>query len=131
MVESCASHDNCVVCSTKISDGLKLTFHCQNDGSVFTSFTPQGNTEGYSGQMHGGLIATILDSAMVHVLFSQGIEAVTADLHVRYMHPIRIGESLKVSAKLIEAKKKLYLIQGEVHVGERCVARSEGKFLPK
>ena len=61
-------HPNCFACSSQNGAGLQLKFHKDEDGTVFGKFLADPKFEGYSGIIHGGIIATLLDSAMTHCL---------------------------------------------------------------
>jgi acyl-coenzyme A thioesterase PaaI-like protein len=41
----------------------------------------------YTGLLHGGMTSTLLDAAMTHCLFMQGVQALTAELTVDSFHP--------------------------------------------
>jgi uncharacterized protein (TIGR00369 family) len=69
---------------------LRLKFKPAPDGAVSTTFTGNSRLQGYDGIMHGGVISALLDSAMTNCLFQKGIEAVTAELRVRFVLPVRI-----------------------------------------
>jgi acyl-coenzyme A thioesterase PaaI-like protein len=84
-------HPMCVVCSRHNPNGLKLRFAVQADGSVVAVFDCLPALQSYSNVLHGGVIATILDSAMVYVLFAIDIVAVTAAIEVRYLAPTVTG----------------------------------------
>jgi len=47
--------------------------------------------QSYPGIIRGGVIATILDCVMTNCLLMKGIPAVTADMHVEYLKPLRVG----------------------------------------
>ena len=84
-------HPMCIVCSPHHPNGLKLKFAAQTDGSVVAVFDCRPILQGYPQVLHGGVIATVLDSAMVHALFAIGIVAVTATMEVRYLAPTVTG----------------------------------------
>ena len=65
-------HQNCFACGSKNGAGLGLKFHKEEDGSVFGDFLADTKFESYSGIVHGGIMATLLDSAITHCLFCKG-----------------------------------------------------------
>lgn len=81
--------------------------------------------------LHGGMIASLLDSAMTHCLFMQGVEAVTAELKVRYLHPVPCGSQVTLHARLKETFPPLYQLRAELTIEEDVVARGEAKFIAK
>ncbi|MFH1999293.1 MAG: hotdog domain-containing protein, partial [Planctomycetota bacterium] len=77
------THPNCVVCGRENPKGFHLHFSLQKDGSVEGHFYCSKNLEGYPEQLHGGVIASLLDGAMTHCLFLHGYTAVTVELSIK------------------------------------------------
>ena len=65
----------CFACGKENPDGLGLEFR-EEDGDVVTSFAFPKRFQGYRNVVHGGLIATVLDEAMVTALNRSGRLAV-------------------------------------------------------
>src|SRR3954469_2554390 len=56
----------CLVCGRSNPHGLKLRLHvAPGSGLVSTEFIPKPEHVGFDGIVHGGLLATVLDEAMV------------------------------------------------------------------
>ena len=85
--------------------------------------------QGYRGILHGGIVATLLDAAMTHCLFHQGIEAVTGDLQVRYLKQIPFNADLDIRARLVSSFSPLYKLESEITVGNQVMARAKAKFM--
>jgi acyl-coenzyme A thioesterase PaaI-like protein len=122
-------HDNCIMCGKDNPLSLKLCFQKAEDGSVSTLFSSTPSLQGYKGIMHGGIIAALLDCAMTHCLFHHGVEAVTADLQVRYPHAIPCDAELVLRAVILSNKPPLYLLRAEATQHGRVMAWSKAKFL--
>jgi uncharacterized protein (TIGR00369 family) len=122
-------HRYCLFCGdlNPISFGLK--FMRQDNGGVYTVFHANENFQGYAGILHGGVVASLLDSAMTHCLFHKGVKAVTADLQIRYKHPIPCGEKVVVQAQLIECRPPLYHLNARIVLGSRTMAHSKARFM--
>jgi acyl-coenzyme A thioesterase PaaI-like protein len=75
------------------------------------------------------VIASLLDSAMTHCLFHQGIRALTGDLRVRYLRSVPMDAELVLGAWLVKKRAPLYYLQGEVRVGQQTLARAEATFM--
>jgi len=84
-------HRNCFACGPNKGLGLELKFYRDEDGTVFGNFFADSKYEGYSGIVHGGIIATLLDSVMTHCLLMKDIPALTGRLSIKYSTPIRTG----------------------------------------
>jgi uncharacterized protein (TIGR00369 family) len=96
----------CFVCGEKNPSGLHLTFSLQ-DGKVQTEFIPQKIHQGYKDIIHGGLISTLLDEAMVKAALMHGMPAVTAEITVRFKNPLMVGECATVEAVIERINKKI------------------------
>lgn len=108
----------CFACGTKNRDGLGLRFRF--DGrEVAADITFKQTFQGYRGIVHGGLISTVLDEAMVTLLNKTGELAVTAEITVRFVAPARVGEPVRVTARLVEKR-------GRIRKLEARVARADG-----
>jgi hypothetical protein len=124
-----ALHPFCFVCSGSNPMGLALRYEPKPGGEVAATFIGHSALEGYPGQLHGGVIASLLDGAMTHCLFARGIRAVTGELKVRYLGPVAAGESACVRAWLESAAHGLFQLSAELAVGETVKARASGKFV--
>ena len=123
---------SCFVCGLNNPLGLKLDF--ETDGRIVRArFVPRTEHVGFRETVHGGLISTVLDEAMVWVI---GVRtkrfSYCAELNVRFVQPVRPNEELLVIAelvanrrdKLFEARAELRGARGEAH------ASATGKYLP-
>jgi uncharacterized protein (TIGR00369 family) len=98
--------DYCFVCGEENPDGLHLRFSL-NKGKVLTEFTPQKIHQGYKDIVHGGIISTVLDEAMVKAALMQGMPAVTAEITVRFRNPLMAGEKAIIEAEITKASRKI------------------------
>ena len=122
-------HPACIVCRPRAVGGLGLEFHPQADGSVEAEF-PGGDTyQGYTGVLHGGMIAMLLDGAMTNCLFAQERRGVTADLAVRFRHPVASGEPARLRAWVERSVPPLYLLRAELWQAGQRRATATGKFM--
>ena len=122
-------HPFCFVCSGSNPMGLALRFEPQSDGSVQTVFYGNSTLEGYSGLLHGGMIAALLDGCMTHCLFARGIRGVTAELKVRYLQPVMASAEVQVRAWLENESHGLFQLRAELRQSGNIKASATGKFL--
>jgi uncharacterized protein (TIGR00369 family) len=61
---------------------------------------------GAPGMAHGGIVAALLDEACSQVVCPHLSPAVTARLEVRYLSPVPVGETLRISAEVTEAEAR-------------------------
>jgi len=121
-------HTNCFACGSNNGVGLRLNFHKQEDGSVSGDFFADPKFEGYSGIIHGGIIATLLDSVMTHCLLMKDIPALTGRLSIKYSTPIRTGTVVKLEAKIVDQFHEMFILEGRALVDGKKVASAEAKY---
>src|SRR4030066_1311052 len=124
-------HRNCFACGVNNGIGLGLKFHKHKDGTVVGSFFADPKFEGYSGIIHGGIVATLLDSAMTHCLLIKDIPALTGRLSIKYSTPIRTGTVVKLEARIVDQFHEMFIIEGKALVGGGRVASAEAKYKTK
>lgn len=109
--------------------GLALRYTVAADGSVSAPFQGHGALEGYTGRLHGGVIAALLDGAMTNCLFARGCCGVTAELRVRYHAAVSAVEELRLQAWLEDDAHGLAQLRAELVQGGVVKATASGKFM--
>ncbi|MCM2678179.1 PaaI family thioesterase [Echinimonas agarilytica] len=129
--EVCPSdiHPNCFACSTDNPIGLGLRFIPIAPRKVQATFYTRALFQGYSNRLHGGIISTLLDAAMTHCLFSQGVEALTAELKVRFLEPVELDKRVLLEAELISKRKGIYTLEAQITLEQKRLALATAKFL--
>jgi acyl-coenzyme A thioesterase PaaI-like protein len=79
--------------------------------------------------LHGGVITSLLDGAMTNYMFAHGIPAITAELTVRFRHPVVTNQVAIVRARIERSSPPLHLLKAEVVQGEQLKATASGKFM--
>ena len=97
----------CFVCGEKNPAGLYLKFSLSARGKVLTEFIPQKIHQGYKNIVHGGIISTVIDEAMVKAALMQGMPAVTAEISIRFKNPLMSGEKVLVEASIVNMHRKI------------------------
>lgn len=125
------AHANCMVCGRVENnpDSLQLMFESDTEGGVTAQFQVTSRHQGYDGLLHGGMASTLLDAAMTHCLFTHGVQALTAELVVRFIAPIPVGQQVTVSAHLVSQKRGIYQLEGFITLGLQSLARATAKFI--
>lgn len=125
-----AEHPRCFVCNPENPDSLKLRFRVQADGSVVAFFPCRSVYQSYPETLHGGITSALLDAAMTNALFSIGIVAVTAELSIRFVAPVRLERGAVVIGTIEKTSSHpLYLVRAELQQDRRSLARASAKFL--
>lgn len=99
------------------------------DGVVRSEFHGHEDLQGYADILHGGVIAALLDAAMTHCLFYQGIQAVTGDLHVRFVNQIYCKARVEILAWLVSNHPPLFRLRAEIKQDNTLMAWGEAKFI--
>ena len=128
-VDPASVHAGCVVCWRANERGLRLRYTPADGNGVEAELDCDGSLEGYGGRLHGGVIAAALDGAMTHCLFAFGRRAVTAELNVRFKHPVATGRPATVRARIERDLGPLYLLQAELAQDGVVKASASAKFL--
>jgi acyl-coenzyme A thioesterase PaaI-like protein len=122
-------HRNCFACGSNDGIGLGLRFYKNEDGVVYGNFFADPKFEGYPGIIHGGIVATLLDSAMTHCLLMKDIPALTGRLSIKYSTPIRTGTVVKLEAKVIDESHKIFFLKGRAFVDGKEAASAEAIYM--
>jgi uncharacterized protein (TIGR00369 family) len=126
---SISEYRNCFVCGQGNARGLKLELR-NIGGTAEADFTPDRSLEGYDGVVHGGIVSALLDEVMVwSAFYTTGFHAVTAELSVRFVRPLRVGVACRVLGSVRENKGRLILTEASIEDESGAVlARAEGKL---
>jgi acyl-coenzyme A thioesterase PaaI-like protein len=92
-------------------------------------FTADSRFEGYSGIVHGGIIATLLDSAMSHSLFKKGVRPLTGSLSIRYSCPIQVGTLVKLEGRIRKRMHKIFFLEAAAFINGENLAYAEGRYV--
>jgi uncharacterized protein (TIGR00369 family) len=108
-----------------------VKFKKDGDG-VYTEYCADKRREGYHGQVHGGIVAALLDETMGWaVAISVGRMCISAEVTIRYLKRLPVDTQIIVSAKPGRWSRRLGVAEGEVRgVDGTLYARASGKFLP-
>ena len=124
------SHQHCMICGSKAEFGLQINFYSSQE-YVWAMVKNNEHHQGFTSITHGGFVASLLDAIMCQSLFAQEIEAVTADLSIRYLHEIPINSTILLKGHVISYRKNLYNVQGELFVDQQLMAKSTARFIKK
>ena len=123
----------CLVCGRDNPHGLRLDLHVEPESSVVrVRFVPRSEHIGFEGIVHGGVLATVLDEAMVWAATWAGRRfCVAGEMTIRFRSSAGVGEPLRVEAKVESARPRLVATSGTIHDDSgRLVATASGKYVP-
>jgi uncharacterized protein (TIGR00369 family) len=88
------------------------------DGWIEFSMRPQAFMLNLAGTVHGGVLATLVDSALTCALVTRlpkGMACTTIDLQMRFFRPVHVSaQRLTARAHVVHAGKTLAATQGEI-----------------
>lgn len=123
---------SCFVCGVANPLGLNLAF--TTDGRIVAArFQPRAEHSGFQGVVHGGLVSTVLDEAMVWACgVRTGRFAYCAELSVRFRRPVPPAGEFRVVGQLTDnLRGKLYLARAELRdAADTLMASATGKYVP-
>ena len=119
----------CFACGTQNENGLKLEI-AENAEGVQASIEPPVWSQGYSGVVHGGIMATILDEMAVWAAFKKGHKSVTAELTMRIRNAMRVDENYTATAKVVKTKHRLIEAESSIlNKKQQLIATAKLKLL--
>ncbi|NLK52940.1 MAG: PaaI family thioesterase [Syntrophomonadaceae bacterium] len=81
------------------------------------------------GLTHGGLIATFTDSAMGVALRTLNLRAVTVEINLNFLAPVKVDQILTVTAYKVHLGSQLVVAEAEVfNPDKKLVAKSRATF---
>ena len=123
----------CLVCGRQNPHGLRLSLHVDEaTGVVRTDFTARAEHIGFEGIVHGGVLATVLDEAMVWAATWAGRRfCVAGEMTVRFRRTAGVGRPLSVEAAVESNRARLIQTTGLVtDAAGGVVAEATGKYVP-
>jgi len=123
--------NKCFGCGGDNDLGMKLTFVQDNVSKrIVGKFILGQAYQGGGGMGHGGIIATLLDEAMGKVCRFRDVRAVTAELNVQYLKPVRVDQEITVEGFETDVKGRNLFLAAEIRNGAgEILAKGTGRFV--
>jgi acyl-coenzyme A thioesterase PaaI-like protein len=128
---------HCYGCGRLNDHGLQIKSYWDGDEAVMI-FRPKPYHTAIPGFVYGGLIASLIDCHSTGVASAAAYREegrdmdtdppfryLTASLHVDYLHPTPIDESLEVRATVKEIKGRKIVVSSTLSAGGQICARGE------
>ena len=122
----------CVVCGPRNPHGLHLhLFVDPATGIVQVPFTPIPEHIGFEGIIHGGVLATVIDEAMVWAATWAGRRfCVCGEMNVRFRQSAAVGQPLTITAQIESQRPKLIQTSAKITGSGGLLATAGGKYIP-
>ena len=120
----------CFVCGEKNAAGLKLRIRTDSERGESTAdvIFPE-HLQGWAKIVHGGLLATVLDEAMIYAAGAKGLKCVTGEMTVRFVKPASTCVAYTLRGRFVEDQGRIVLAESALLDGEgQEVARATGKL---
>jgi len=123
----------CLVCGRQNPVGLHLSLFVDTDtAEIRTRFTPGPQHIGFEGILHGGVLATVLDEAMVWAaIWTSKKACVAGELNVRFRKSALVGEEMICTTRVTVSRSRLIETTGELKTsGGQLIVTGAGKYVP-
>src|SRR5512137_405602 len=119
----------CFVCGEMNPIGLKLRLRVDPErGESSAEVTFPSHFQGWAGIVHGGLVATVLDEAMIYAAGAKGFKCVTGEMTVRFVKPVMTGVTYALTGRFLDDQGRIVLTESVlVDAAGQEVARASGK----
>jgi acyl-coenzyme A thioesterase PaaI-like protein len=74
---------------------------------MIAAWIPESCTEGFDGIVHGGIVSTVLDEAMAKAVVDTKVEALTAELRVRFRRHVGSGRRVRIRGWIVSRNKRV------------------------
>ncbi|NIV33757.1 MAG: PaaI family thioesterase [Anaerolineae bacterium] len=120
----------CFVCGIENSIGLKLSFYTDDEGRCIVRFRPRPEHQGFPGQLHGGIISTLLDETMGRVLTMEDVWAMTGRLEIKFRKPVPLDQELTIVGELTRSRSRAYEARGEIQLPDgTTLVEGDGMYI--
>ena len=99
---------SCFACDPRNARGLHLDFHETEGGRMAAQWLPDQELEGFRGIAHGGIVSTVLDEAMAKAVAATGIDALTAEMRVRFRREVSTAVPVLVEGWVESRKRRMF-----------------------
>lgn len=111
----------CFACGKDNDMGLRMRFEIEED-CIRARFTPKPQHQSYSGRVHGGIVAVLLDEVTGNYLYcKEGVPAYTARMEIRYRAPLLIGEEVICEGRELKRRGRMVEMLGTVRKADGTV----------
>jgi uncharacterized protein (TIGR00369 family) len=121
---------HCFCCGKDNERGLHLNFSYPREGTAETGLEVPLYFQGWRNMTHGGFLSTILDEVMAHACLYMQRPAVTAEITVKFLKPVRTGSRIRAVGEVVGIKKRVIDTKGTVYnASGEAAAQATARFI--
>ncbi|HXL22961.1 MAG TPA: PaaI family thioesterase [Candidatus Dormibacteraeota bacterium] len=123
--------NKCFGCGGDNDRSMLLAFEQDNvNRRIVGKFTLGPRYQGGAGMLHGGIIAVLLDEAMGKSCRFRNVRAVTAEMNIDFIKPIRVDQEITVEAFETAHRGRNLFQWGEIRDADGVLlARGRARFV--
>ena len=115
---------------TSLEGLVSLKYYKRPDASLAAVAKFGPHSEGAPGQIHGGMILTVLDEALGAAAWISGHPVLTIHLETEFRASVPVNAELLVETKLTAVRHRVVFVEGALVGGDgKTYARARGRFL--
>jgi len=122
--------DYCFVCGKLNPIGLRAKIQSSRGKALINIKIPR-EYQGYKGVIHGGILSTLLDEAMIYAASSISGKAVTARIEVKFLKPVLCEREIVVTGEVVKRKKNWVIAEGRIQYKGKKEDLCKGQALIK
>lgn len=108
----------------------QMRYYRKPDGAMAAVARFGPLSEGAPGQVHGGMILTVMDEALGAAAWLEGHHVVTARLTTEFRRTVPLNATLLVETRLLSARHRLVKVEGTLTGADGTLyANAKGEFM--
>jgi acyl-coenzyme A thioesterase PaaI-like protein len=122
----------CFVCGKDNPRGLKIKVtYFPEELAAETHLALPREYQGWADVIHGGILSTLLDELMAHAVWHFAGPGLTLGMEVRFHHPLKPDETIRVRGVLTAANGSRRTAEAEITraTDNRRIASAKSRFL--
>lgn len=122
----------CFVCGRNNPRGLKIKVkYFPEEMAAETELALPREYQGWADVIHGGILSTLLDEMMAHAVWQFAGPGLTLSMEVRFYHPLKPDEAVRVRGVLTSANGRRRAAEAEMTRSHdnRKIASAKSRFL--
>jgi uncharacterized protein (TIGR00369 family) len=120
----------CFICGPDNPVGLKVKPHRdETAGRAWLTVVIPAEYQGWAGIAHGGIVGALLDEVSAYAGMAVSKQIVTAELNIRYLRPVPIGQEVTIEAQIREQVRRSVTVEAAMTCRGEVLARSVGRMV--